>query len=83
MKDNIKKTLKWFTQTSTLVGAPVLLIVCLVGVQRMFFTASCHTVGWRCEYAFGATDAMVSFMGEILASNPGMDVAVKPRGTGR
>ena len=79
MKEKLINTFVWFKQTSTLVGMPVLFILVTMGVQKFFFTTTCYTVGWRCEYSFGATDAMASYMGELLASNPGMDIVTKPR----
>ena len=69
---------KWFWTTSAIVGAPVLMLLLLVGIQRAFFTLTCETAGFGCEYSFSRTDAMASYVGDILASNDG-DLVIKPK----
>jgi ABC-type xylose transport system permease subunit len=69
----------WYWQTSALVGVPVVFLLLVVGFQKFTFTATCHTIGWRCEYAIGATDAMTEYMGDLLAANPGVDIVAEPR----
>ena len=80
MKENIPKAWTWFRQTSTIIGVPVTLILSLMLVQKVFFTTTCQVAGWRCEYSIGATDAMVEYMGQLLAANPNMDIVAKPKG---
>lgn len=77
--DRIKTAVRWYWQTSALVGVPVVFLLLVMGLQRFTFTATCHTIGWRCEYAIGATDAMTEYMGDLLASNPNMDIVAEPR----
>lgn len=69
----------WFRQTSTLVGMPMVAVLLMLGAQKVFFTLTCHTAGWRCEYALGATDAMAEYMGELVAANPNSDLQAVPR----
>lgn len=68
----------WYKQTSTLLGIPVLMILLFMGFQKVLFTTTCQAAGLKCEYAIGATDAMAEYMGELLASNPNMDIVTKP-----
>lgn len=75
----IKTFWTWYKQTSCLVGVPVVFVLLLMGLQKFTFTATCHTIQWRCEYAIGATDAMTAYMGELLAANEGMDIVAEPR----
>jgi hypothetical protein len=50
----------------------------MMGAQKFFFTLTCTTAGYRCEHALGATDAMASYMGDLLLSNPDMDIVTRP-----
>jgi len=70
---------KWFWTTSAIVGAPVLMLLLLVGIQRAFFTLTCETASFGCEYSFSRTDAMASYVSDILDANPNQDLVVKPR----
>lgn len=70
---------KWFLQTSTIVGVPVTFILGVMAAQNVLFTITCQTAGWRCEYSIGATDAMVEYMGQLVAANPNVDIVAKPR----
>lgn len=78
--EKVKTFWKWYIQTSALVGIPVVFLLLVMGVQKFVFTATCQLGGYQCEYALGATDAMTEYMGDLLASNPGKDIVVKPRG---
>jgi hypothetical protein len=69
----------WFKRTSTLIGMPIVASLLIVGAQRMFFTVTCEAAGWRCEYAFGASDAMAEYMGQLVAANPNSDLVAVPR----
>lgn len=80
MNTKVSAGIVWFRQTSTIVGIPVTLILTMLFIQKVFFTTTCTVAGWRCEYSIGATDAMTEYMGQLLAANPGMDIAAKPRG---
>lgn len=75
----IKSFWLWFKQTSTLLGMPLLVILLCVGLQKLIFTFTCQTAGFKCEYSFGATDALAQYMGELVASNPGVDIVAKKR----
>ena len=77
--EKLQSAIKWYLQTAMLIGVPVLFIVLMLGAQKMLFTATCYTAGFRCEYAFGATDAMTSFMSELVSSNPNVDIVTSPR----
>ena len=77
--EKIRRFTNWFWYTSAIVGAPVLLLLLLVGIQRAFFTLTCETAGVACEYSFSRTDAMASYVGEILANNPDGDLVMKPK----
>lgn len=77
--ERLQSAIKWYLQTAMLIGVPVLFIVLMLGTQKMIFTATCYTAGFRCEYAFGATDAMTSFMSELVSSNPNVDIVASPR----
>ena len=70
----------WYKQTSTLLGVPILMLLLFVGVQKVFFTATCQVGGFKCEYSIGATDAMAQYMGELLAANHDVDIVAKRRG---
>jgi hypothetical protein len=77
--ERIQNFTRWFWTTSAIVGAPVLLLLLIVGIQRAFFTLTCETAGVACEYSFSRTDAMASYVGDILASNPDGDLVMKPK----
>jgi ABC-type xylose transport system permease subunit len=76
--ERVKTIMTWYWQTSALVGVPVVFLLLVVGLQKFTFTATCHTIGWRCEYAIGATDAMAAYMGDLIAANPGYDIVAEP-----
>lgn len=78
-QSNIIGAWRWFRVTSTLVGMPVVFLLVVLGSQKFFFSATCYTAGWRCEYAIGATDGMVEYMGELLDANPDVDIVAKTR----
>lgn len=81
MSSKISACWQWFSATSTLIGIPVTLLLCVLFTQKVFFTATCYTLDWRCEYAVGATDAMVAYMGDLVQANPGRDIVSKPHGS--
>ena len=69
----------WYKQTAMLLGIPILMILLSIGLQKMFFTATCQIAGFKCEYSIGASEALVSYMGDLVASNPGVDIVAKKR----
>ena len=69
----------WFLRTSTLVGIPIVMLLFMVGGQKLFFTATCQVAGMSCEYALGSTSAMAEYMGDLLAANPDVDFVTKPK----
>ena len=77
--EKLQSAIKWYLQTAMLIGVPVLFIVLMLGTQKMLFTATCYTAGFRCEYAFGATDAMTSFMSDLVGANPNVDIVAVPK----
>lgn len=77
--ERLQSFTKWFWTTSAIVGAPVLLLLLLVGIQRAFFTLTCETAGVACEYSFSRTDAMAEYVSDILNSNPNGDLVLKPK----
>lgn len=77
---NVKTFLRWYYQTAALVGIPVVFLLLMMGAQKFLFTLTCTTAGYRCEYALGATDAMAQYMGDLLMSNPDMEIVSKPTG---
>lgn len=70
---------RWWWTTAAVIGTPVLLLILLVGIQRSFFTLTCETAGYACEYSFSRTDAMAEYVGEVLAANPHGDLKLTPR----
>ena len=74
----LKAFLKWYYQTAALVGIPVVFVLLMMGAQKLLFTLTCTTAGYRCEYAIGATDAMAQYMGDLLTSNPDMEIVSRP-----
>ena len=58
-------------------------LLLMMGAQKFMFTLTCSTAGYRCEYAIGAQDAMAEYMGDLLSSNPGVDLVAKPKGKQR
>lgn len=77
--EKLQNFLGWYGFTAKLIGIPVLFVVLFLGVQKFIFTSTCMIAGFRCEYSFGATDAMTEFMGELLSANKNMDIVAKPR----
>lgn len=77
--ERLKTFWNWYRYSSFLVGVPILFILIFMGIQKFTFTATCLTVGIKCEYAVGAEQAVVDYMGDLLASNPGVDIVTKPR----
>lgn len=77
--ERMKKIMGWYMQTSMLVGAPILMFLLFLGLQKFLFTFTCNAAGYRCEYALGAGDAMMQYMGELVSANPGVDIVTKPR----
>jgi hypothetical protein len=77
--EKIQNFTRWFWTTAAIVGTPVLLLLLIVGIQRAFFTLTCETAGVACEYSFSRTDAMASYVSDILDANPSQDLVVKPK----
>ncbi len=79
MRENIKKAWNWYRIFSTIVGLPVAFVFLALFFQKIFFTFTCHTASFRCEYAFAATQAQIDFVGELLSANPGRDIISVPQ----
>jgi hypothetical protein len=73
----MKSGIKLYLYASAIVGAPILLIVLLAGLQRVFFTLTCEVADYKCSRAFGARSAVESVLGSIV--NDETDVLVKPK----
>lgn len=67
-----------FKCISITVGMPITMMLFIMGAEKMFFTTTCNIAGWKCEYGIGATDAMASYMGDLLDANKGMDIIAQP-----
>lgn len=76
--EKTKAFLSWFWSTSAVVGAPVLIVLLIVGMQRCFFTLTCETAGVGCAYSI-RSDAMIKFVSKTLEENPDSDLELKPR----
>lgn len=63
----MKAFCKWFLQTSTLVGVPVLFIVLVTALEKTMFTISCVTAGYQCESSLLMSGKTNEFIGELLA----------------
>jgi len=81
--DRLKNFWQWYRQTACILGVPLLLGLIVIGTQRTVATFTCETVGWKCESAFGASDAVGDFMAQLVDSNPNVDIVAKPRSKGR
>ena len=76
--EKCKTWLKWFLQTSMIVGIPVTALGVLLFIQYATFTFTCYSAGYYCEYAFGA-DRTAEAIQALLDANPGKDMYMKPR----
>lgn len=79
MWNKTKVIAKWYWQTAGLVGVPVLFYILSTAFQRGVFTVNCTWRGKTCEYAFGAQDAMATYMSELVEANPNVDIVARPR----
>lgn len=59
---------KWYLQTSMLIGMPIVLALVLIGAQRFFFTFTCYTATFQCQYAFGGKDGSEGDMAHKMAA---------------
>lgn len=73
----MKQSIKLYWHASAVIGAPILLIILIVGFQRAVCTLTCETVGYQCERAFGAKASIQEAIGAIVDDEH--DVVVKPR----
>lgn len=74
----MKDAIRIYFYASALVGAPILAIILIVGMQRALFTLTCETASYRCDRSFGATQAVTGVVSQIVADED-YDVEVKPR----
>lgn len=77
--EKLQNFLGWYGFTAKLIGIPVLFVVLFLGFQKFVFTSTCMIAGYKCEFAFGSDIAMVDYMGDLLASNPHVDIVAKKR----
>ena len=57
---------KWFMQTATAVGVPVLFIILVTAVEKSLFTLTCVTAGFQCESSLLMSGRTNKFIGELL-----------------
>jgi hypothetical protein len=81
--DSIRKFSSWFWTTSAVVGAPVLIVLLAIGIQRSFFTLTCESAGVGCQYSLTKSDetqaAIMDFIGQLLTDNPNKDLVFEPK----
>jgi hypothetical protein len=68
---------KWFLQTATLVGVPVLFIVLITALEKTFFTLTCVTAGYKCEDSLLMSGRTNEFIGELFAGEAPSDSDMK------
>lgn len=77
--EKLKTFWTWYKYSSFLVGVPILFVLIFFAFQKFIFTSTCMVVGVKCEYAFGADQALANYMGDLLAANPHVDIVAKRR----
>ena len=60
----------WARITSELLGWPVLIILVCKGVAMTFFTLTCQTASWRCEYALTSPAQLITAAQKIGTEAP-------------
>ena len=73
----MRDAIKLYMYASAIVGAPILLIILIVGMQRALCTLTCETAGYQCERAFGSRSTIQEAIGSIVDDEH--DVVVKPK----
>lgn len=73
----MRNAIKLYGYASAIVGAPILLIILIVGMQRALCTLTCETAGYQCSRAFGSRSTVQEAIGSIVDDEH--DVVVKPR----
>lgn len=46
------RVIKWYLTTSAVIGAPILLVLMLVGFERLFATLACDAVKLGCDRSY-------------------------------
>lgn len=77
--ESMKHFYSWYLYTARIVGAPILAFLIIWGVMKVTYTGTCVIGGLKCEYAMGADQGLVNYMGDLLASNQHVDIVTKPR----
>lgn len=54
LSGKIAPILRWYWNTSALVGIPVLFILLVIGFDKSLATITCNVAGSNCERSFGA-----------------------------
>jgi hypothetical protein len=75
--ERVKSFFRLYVTASAIVGAPVLAIILVAGLQRAFFTLTCEVADYKCSKAFGSKSTVETVIGSIV--NDETDVVVKPR----
>ena len=70
---------EWNKFSGMLIGVPLIWGLLFLGLQKFAFTVQCKAVGKNCEEAWGADEALVTYMGDLLAANPNVDIVAKRR----
>lgn len=71
----------WWWYSSCAVGSVTLALLLIYAAKTTFNTAICLAVDKRCEYSWGATDALQEAMASIIDGNKNVDVVVQPKST--
>lgn len=77
--DGMKHFYSWYLYTARIVGAPILAFLLIWGTMKITYTGTCAIGGLKCEHSIGADQGLVGFMGNLVTSNPGVDIITKPR----
>ena len=81
-RPKVQAAWRWYYATSALLGMPVLLVLMLVGMQKVVFTTTCSLAGLSCQYAISGS-APVNLVNELIAqSEDGFDTVLVPNGKG-
>lgn len=79
----MKDFYRWFLQTATFVGVPVLFIIMVTAVEKSVFTLTCVTAGYQCENSLLLSGHTNQFIGELFAGDMGSEEAPPQKGIKR
>lgn len=70
---------EWYKSTAFYVGIPVLFFLLVYALQKTFYTASCRIALYKCENSIESDQALVDYMGDLIAANKNQDIVVRQR----